>query len=476
MSIRSISVEGGTATVISNVVDAIGPPGPEGASYDATSASPLIISVGSKNFITQSGLAYQVGTRIRFASAALPTSNWMDGVVTAYDPTGTTLTANIDYISPTRDSYTHSDWNMSVAGQVGPEGAQGSAGVAGRPGNVIWNGVNPPTALNPSSPVAGDYYLQSNPAAPGSAAYLFGPYVSGGPNNGWGTGLLLAVGPTGPTGPTGATGPIGPTGATGATGPQGLQGPVGPQGNIGPTGPAGPGYTATSTSSVAIGLGSVTVTTQAGLAYQLGARTRIVSASAPTNWMEGQVTAYSGANLTVNVDLVNGTGTFGNWNISIAGVKGDTGPPGAAGAGSGDMLRSNNLSDVLDVPTSRNNLGLAAVAASGSYNDLSNKPVIIPVQRSVTASPITVASTDEVINCNIASGSPTCSLPAPGGRAGKVLVFKDTGGQFGTHNLTLTPSSGTIDGLSSVVLRTNYQYIRLRPYNDGVNTGWSIES
>ena len=53
--------------------------------------------------------------------------------------------------------------------------------------------------------------------------------------------------------------------------------------------------------------------------------------------MEGQVTAYDGGNLTINVDRTVGSGTFANWNINLAGDP---------GAGNGDMLAANNLSDV----------------------------------------------------------------------------------------------------------------------------------
>lgn len=89
-------------------------------------------------------------------------------------------------------------------------------------------------------------------------------------------------------------------------GPPGSAGGVGP---AGPAGPAGAGYLGTSTTNVPIATGSVTITTQAGLAYQVGARLRLSSNSAPTSWMEGLITAYNNTTgaLTVNIDTTNVT-------------------------------------------------------------------------------------------------------------------------------------------------------------------------
>jgi collagen type I/II/III/V/XI/XXIV/XXVII alpha len=91
------------------------------------------------------------------------------------------------------------------------------------------------------------------------------------------------------------------------TGPQGVQGIQ------------GAGFAASSTTSLTIGTGSQTFATQSGLAYSVGARVRLTSASGVTNWMEGVVTAYSGTSMTVNVDTANGSGTKTDWNINIAG-------------------------------------------------------------------------------------------------------------------------------------------------------------
>lgn len=115
----------------------------------------------------------------------------------------------------------------------------------------------------------------------------------------------------------------------------------------GATGSTGPGYAATSTTSLLIGTGSKAFTTQSGLAYSAGARVRASSAANGANYMEGLVTSYSGTTLTVNVTKVGGSGTLADWNINLAGDP-----------GSGDLLSTNNLSDVASATTSRTNLGV----------------------------------------------------------------------------------------------------------------------
>lgn len=85
----------------------------------------------------------------------------------------------------------------------------------------------------------------------------------------------------------------------------------------------GPGYQATSLTSVTIAnTGSITVTTQAGLAYSAGARVRLAYTSDTTKWLEGQVTSYFGTTLVFTADTSNGSGTFASWNINLSGTPG----------------------------------------------------------------------------------------------------------------------------------------------------------
>lgn len=92
--------------------DVSGSPGATGAGYGGTSTTSLAISVASKVFTTQAGLAYTNGARVR-ASSAANTSNWMEGLATY---SGTTLTIAVDKIN---GSGTLADWNLNVVGQPG---------------------------------------------------------------------------------------------------------------------------------------------------------------------------------------------------------------------------------------------------------------------------------------------------------------------------------------------------------------------
>lgn len=96
-------------------------------------------------------------------------------------------------------------------------------------------------------------------------------------------------------------------------------------------------------------------------------------------------------------------------------------------------------------------------------------------QRSVTSSPIVIGSTDQILNVNISTGLPSCTLPQASTRAGLPLTFKDVGANFAAHVLTLTPFAGdTIDGQAFLSLSNNRQAVTIVPFNDGVNTGWFI--
>ncbi|WP_038960186.1 hypothetical protein [Bradyrhizobium japonicum] len=149
------------------------------------------------------------------------------------------------------------------------------------------------------------------------------------------------------------------------------KGDAGATGSTGAAGANAPTYGGTSTTSLAIGTGSKAFTTQAGLAYQNGARVRASSAANTANWMEGLVT-YSGTTLTMTSDKTGGSGTLADWNFNVVGQ------PGA-----GDLSSANNLSDVASAQTSRGNLGVLS-PPQGRLTLVSATPVMTTTQSAKT--------------------------------------------------------------------------------------------
>jgi len=207
----------------------------------------------------------------------------------------------------------------SGSGPPGPQGPAGPAGPSGAPGVGVPAGGTTGQVLTKSS--ATDYATVWAAAAGGASVHV-GPSAPASPAVGdlwWRNdpdGVLFVFYDDGnsqqwvPATPT-VKGDPGPAGAAGA---------------------AGPGYTATSTTSLTVGMGNVSLTTQPGLAYTAGARVRI-SQAAQNIWLEGLVQSYDASTgaMGVGVDLTTGSGTFSAWNLNLAGTIGPAGAQGSQG-------------------------------------------------------------------------------------------------------------------------------------------------
>lgn len=83
-----------------------------------------------------------------------------------------------------------------------------------------------------------------------------------------------------------------------------------------------PGTSGTSTTSIAIGTGSKTFTTQTAKSFVVGMKViAAVTASPQTNWIYGTITAYNSGtgSITINAESAMGSGTFAAWTISLTG-------------------------------------------------------------------------------------------------------------------------------------------------------------
>ena len=145
---------------------------------------------------------------------------------------------------------------------------------------------------------------------------------------------------------------------------------------------------ASSVTSLTIGTGAQTFTTQAGLPVVVGELLLVASTNSLTNYISGPVTAYNlgTGSLTINVNATSGSGTFTSWTITGSGPAGATGATGAAGGlpigaagGTVDAITSTIASVTLT------DKQFAAVVSAG-VNTLSN-PTFAP--NALTAHTIT---------------------------------------------------------------------------------------
>ena len=79
-----------------------------------------------------------------------------------------------------------------------------------------------------------------------------------------------------------------------------------------------PGTNGTSTSNLTIGAGAKAFNNQTGKAWTIGMYLLAAQTSNPANYMLGQITAFAGATLTINVTKTNGAGTIADWTLSLA--------------------------------------------------------------------------------------------------------------------------------------------------------------
>ena len=170
----------------------VGPEGPRGLGYaDTFSKSEAFISTGEKIFNVSSVGAFALGMRVRIIAETGPYKAtefylaspiaYLEGIIT--EIVGESITVNVDSYSGLGS---FSNWQFTVAGNVGATGATGATGAQGIKGDK------------------GDKGDTGSQGATGSS------------------GAAGAAGSPGSTGATGATGSTGATGATGSTGATGL--------------------------------------------------------------------------------------------------------------------------------------------------------------------------------------------------------------------------------------------------------------
>lgn len=124
----------------------------------------------------------------------------------------------------------------------------------------------------------------------------------------------------------------------------------------------------TSATSLAVGAGSKSCTTQPGKQFTAGQFLRLQRQADPNVYMYGRSTAYNATTgaLTVNVERIAGAGTFTDWDIFVTSEAGPMGPSGAAATGVRAIAGADTViaSDNLKLLRCTNTFTLAATASA----------------------------------------------------------------------------------------------------------------
>lgn len=201
-------------------------------------------------------------------------------------------------------------------------------------------------------------------------------------------------------------------------------------------------FVGTSATSLTIGTGSKTFATQTGEQYTAGVFLSAVSVANAANYMFGQVTTYNSSTgaLVMDIQVVGGSGTFADWNISLVGARGATGIPGAGVTPQavGFIASGGTAAKTLTVDE---NFSVSTLLAGGYTKTLNGNSIIGSGNLALGAAPIYKnadfnASSGVSYLVDTSAGPVNATLPATPA-TGDTIVFADAKGTFGTNNLTL---------------------------------------
>lgn len=166
--------------------------------------------------------------------------------------------------------------------------------------------------------------------------------------------------------------------------------------------------------------------------------------------------------------------------IRVFAAKGDAGP------GSGDMLKTENLSGLTNVPQARTNLGLQALAikAQAAFADIDPAAVITDVEglfanKVANAMPVAKAVTDAIISILVVadektSGTAGGTFNSGAWRTRDLTAVKYngiTGASLVANQVTLPAGTYLVEG-DAPALRVNGHQARLQNITDGTTLIW----
>jgi hypothetical protein len=218
----------------------------------------------------------------------------------------------------------------------------------------------------------------------------------------------------------------------------------------------------TSTTSMTIGTGSKTFTTNvssADTAFIVGNRVRLIYDA--TNYMEGTITAFSGTSMTVNVDTTAGSGTYATWSVGLTGVV-NTGVTSFSGGSTG-LTPATATSGAVTLA------GTLGVGYGGTgQTSYTNGQLLIG---NSTGNTLTKATLTAGTNVTITNGAGSITINATDQYVGTVTSVSGTGTVNGITLTGTVTSSGslTLGGTLSGVSLTTQVSGTLPIANGGTN-------
>lgn len=204
-----------------------------------------------------------------------------------------------------------------------------------------------------------------------------------------------------------------------------------------------PGTSATSVTSLTIGLGTKTLTlAQTGKLFKKGNTVTVATSAAGNNWMSGPITAFDSGTgvMTINATNFTGSGTFADWIVSLSGAAGLTGVVN-------ELLASS-----------------IASAATVNLTNASGNLVHITGTTTINAFTLTPGAERSVVFDGALTLTNSAGLLLPGGAniitvAGdRALIRGDSNGSILTHYQRasgLAIRSGAVDLVASAVISSS---------------------
>jgi len=147
---------------------------------------------------------------------------------------------------------------------------------------------------------------------------------------------------------------------------------------------------------------------------------------------------------------------LGNSYIALAGNNVFTGTDTFDGAvTTNSTLTTNGTITANAAVTANTTLAVNGIETLGSG-------VIYKIRTVTAAGAVTVATSDYTVAINKTVGAATVvNLPATP-TTGTFFIIKDSKGDAATHNITITPAAGNIDGAGTLVISANYGFAAIQ--------------